>query len=309
MTKHDISEFDIFFLSYDEPNADKHWADLVEKAPWADRVHGVKGFDSAHRAAAEKSGTDWFITVDADNIVHPQFFNQQIELDPGRPLQCFSWNGINMVNGLMYGNGGLKLWSKAFVLTMDTHENSTDPRKAVDFCWEDDYKQVHVSYSEVWPNGSPYQAYRAGFREGIKLTLDRGERVEPFHMRDQLHPVNLRNARIWSCVGSDVTNGAWAMLGTRVGWDMMCDLAWDYTVIRDYDWFQEHWRTTLEALGLDERGAQEAGRVPATPARESLWQALLGRGEAIQKATKIALPALDADESEFFRESFKLRND
>ena len=61
-------ELDIVFLSYDEPNADKHYADLCNKLPWAKRVHGVKGSDAAHKAAAELSETEWVITVDADNI-------------------------------------------------------------------------------------------------------------------------------------------------------------------------------------------------------------------------------------------------
>ena len=52
-----IVEFDIVFLSYDEPNAELHYADLCGKAPWAKRVHGVKGSDHAHKAAAELSST------------------------------------------------------------------------------------------------------------------------------------------------------------------------------------------------------------------------------------------------------------
>ena len=70
-----IVEFDIIFLSYDEPNADLHYADLCNNAPWAKRLHGVKGSDAAHKAAAELSETEWFITVDADNIVDPKFFD------------------------------------------------------------------------------------------------------------------------------------------------------------------------------------------------------------------------------------------
>jgi len=61
-----VIEFDVVFLSYDEPNADLHYADLCNKVPWAKRVHGVKGSDHAHKAAAEKSETEWFVTVDAD---------------------------------------------------------------------------------------------------------------------------------------------------------------------------------------------------------------------------------------------------
>ena len=36
-----IIEQDIIFLSYDEPNAEKNYADLCAKVPWAKRVHGV----------------------------------------------------------------------------------------------------------------------------------------------------------------------------------------------------------------------------------------------------------------------------
>ena len=42
-------ELDVVFLSYDEPNADLHYADLCNKVPWAKRVHGVKGSDEAHK--------------------------------------------------------------------------------------------------------------------------------------------------------------------------------------------------------------------------------------------------------------------
>ena len=38
-----IAEQDIIFLSYDEPNAEKNYVDLVKKVPWAKRVHGVEG--------------------------------------------------------------------------------------------------------------------------------------------------------------------------------------------------------------------------------------------------------------------------
>lgn len=307
MPKSPITEFDLFFLSYDEPNADKHYADLLDKAPWAERVHGVKGFDAAHRACAERSNTDWFITVDADNIVNPEFFDQVVDVDPILfPNRCFSWNALNMLNGLMYGNGGLKLWSKNFVLNMRTHENADDPRKAVDFCWEDDYKQVHKTYSEVWVTGSAYQAFRAGYREGVKLTLDRGERVKPDLMKTRLHPVNLRNVRIWSSVGADMDFGLWAMLGTRMAWKNMCDLSWDYTRIRDNDYFQALWDQVVQQFGGEV--AVKATNRPGDE-RNRLYERCRAIGADIEQQTKIAIPTLDEGESEFFRECFRLRND
>jgi curved DNA-binding protein CbpA len=81
MSKIKIIDQDIIFLSYDEPNAEKNYADLCNKVPWAKRVHGVKGSDAAHKACAALSETEYFVTVDADNIVDPEFFNVEIDLE------------------------------------------------------------------------------------------------------------------------------------------------------------------------------------------------------------------------------------
>ena len=71
-----IAELDIIYLSYDEPNADKNYADLLTKIPWAKRVHGVEGSDAAHKACAKIAETDRFITIDGDNQIDEQFLNQ-----------------------------------------------------------------------------------------------------------------------------------------------------------------------------------------------------------------------------------------
>ena len=67
--KVNIAELDIIYLSYDEPNAEKNYADLLSKVPWAKRVHGVKGSDAAHKACAELSTTDRFVTDHVDNTI------------------------------------------------------------------------------------------------------------------------------------------------------------------------------------------------------------------------------------------------
>ena len=53
-----VSDLDFVFISFNEPNKEQNWADLKSKVPWAKRVDGVVGFDSAHKAAAEKAETD-----------------------------------------------------------------------------------------------------------------------------------------------------------------------------------------------------------------------------------------------------------
>ena len=154
MNKFKPIDYDIIYLSYDEPNAEQNYADLCAKVPWAKRVHGVKGSDSAHKACAELSETDRFITIDGDNRIRPNFLNQEINFEEHTDLQScvISWAGKNIVNGLMYGNGGIKCWPKDFVLKMRTHENA-DPKNAhaqVDFCWDVQYIQQNSCFSDVY---------------------------------------------------------------------------------------------------------------------------------------------------------------
>ena len=227
-------ELDVVFLSYDEPNADLHYADLCNKVPWAKRVHGVKGSDEAHKEAARQSETDWVITVDADNIVDNRFFN--IDFDPTKKeIQVYSWLARNKINGLLYGNGGLKIWRKDFILNMKTHEASDSDRAQVDFCWENGYQQFKECYSETVITGSPFQAWRAGFREGVKMTLFDGVKVPPDEIKERIWWHNLHRLKIWSTVGAHEENGLYAVYGARLGQWMTNCTEWNYVDVRDFE--------------------------------------------------------------------------
>jgi hypothetical protein len=228
-----IVEFDVVFLSYDEPNADLHYADLCNKVPWAKRVHGVKGSDAAHKAAANLSETDWFITVDADNIVNERFFNLEIEDDP--KIKAYGWCARNKINGLRYGNGGIKIWRKQFVLDMKTHEAAESDKSQVDFCWENGYKNFPIVYSESIINASPFQAWRAGFREGVKMTLLDGVRVPPQEIKEKIWWHNIHRLRIWSTIGMHENNGVYAIYGARLGTWMTNCTEWNYIDVRDFE--------------------------------------------------------------------------
>ena len=235
-----VIEFDVIFLSYDEPNADLHYADLCNKVPWAKRVHGVKGSDAAHKAAAEMSETDWFITVDADNIVDPEFFNFNLDMtDP--KIQVYGWCGRNVINGLRYGNGGLKIWKKDFVLNMKTHEAAESDRAQVDFCWEDGYRNFPMSFSDSIITGSPFQAWRAGFREGVKMTLLDGVKVPAQEIQKRIWWHNLHRLKMWATVGSHEENGLYAIYGARLGTWMTNCTQWNYVEVRDFEILRGIW--------------------------------------------------------------------
>jgi hypothetical protein len=228
-----VTELDLIFISYDEPNADLNYADLLTKAPWAKRVHGVKGSDAAHKAAANLSETDWFITVDGDNIVNERFFDLEIDDDP--KIKAYGWCGRNSINGLRYGNGGIKIWRKQFVLDMRTHEAAESNRAQVDFCWEDGYRNFPIVYSESIINASPFQAWRAGFREGVKMTLLDGVRVPSQEIKERIWWHNIHRLRMWSTVGAHEENGKYAILGARMGTWMTNCTEWNYIDVRDFE--------------------------------------------------------------------------
>lgn len=252
-----IVEFDIIFISYDEPNADVHYADLCDKAPWAKRVHGVKGSDHAHKAAANLSDTDWLITVDADNIVDPAFFD--LDLDMSDPkIQVYGWCGKNKINGLRYGNGGIKIWKKEFILGMQTHEASTSDRAQVDFCWEDGYRNFPVVYSDSIITGSPFQAWRAGFREGVKMTLKDGIKVPPMELQDHIWWHNVHRLRMWSTVGAHEEHGLYAIHGARLGTWMTNCTDWDYVQVRDFEILKNIYQENV-LHGCIEKDIQELG--------------------------------------------------
>ena len=251
-----VVDYDIVYLSYDEPNAEQNYADLCSKVPWAKRVHGVKGSDSAHKAAAEQSETDRFITIDGDNRIRNDFLSQTIDFDTNVDLtnKVISWTAENVINGLKYGNGGIKCWPKQHVLNMRTHENAdpSNPHAQVDFCWDTEYVQMNGTFSDIYNNATPKQAWRAGFREGVKMALDRGLRVsvEDFHKN---HWKNLHRLYIWLMVGADVENGRWAIYGAREGlYKTMCT-DWDFINVRDFDWLNEYW----DSKDIDEDTMEE----------------------------------------------------
>jgi len=283
MSKIRVVDQDIVFLSYDEPNAEKNYADLCQKVPWAKRVHGVHGSDAAHKACADIAETEYFITVDADNIINQEFLNIEVDLDQLglTPEHVFSWCGKVHVNGLMYGNGGLKMWTRKFVHNMKTHEASDegDDKGQVEFCFDDKYYQFNENYSVSYTNATPWQAWRAGFREGVKMCLNQGSKLT--NVKGAWWQ-NYDRLRVWCSVGADVENGIWSMLGARQGlYKTMCT-DWNHAEVRDFEWLNSYWRS----LEITE---------------ENLLEEIEDLGDKIRSSLGIEIGELDANASHFFK--------
>jgi len=156
--------FDIFFVSYNEPNADINWQRLSAKFPNAKRVHGIKGIHNAHRRCAELSYTSMFWTVDGDTVVDDDFvFDRFIPIYDMEYLHL--WYSRNPVNGLAYGYGAVKLWPKIAVLEFD--KNWLDFTTSVG-----NIKIVDEVVATSTFNTDAESAWRSGFRETVKLCVN-----------------------------------------------------------------------------------------------------------------------------------------
>jgi hypothetical protein len=245
-----VSDLDFVYISFKEPNKEANWADLKNKVPWAKRVDGVIGFDSAHKAAAEVAETDFFISVDGDNIIDESFLLETLDWSKTNNKAVHRWRARNNINGLVYGNGGLVGWSKDTCLNMKTHENAENEENQIDFCWGVPHENLHNCYSTTMINGSEQQAFVAGYREGVKMSTEKGKPIPAEDFR-KIWPNNLRILSTWCTVGSDVEHGKYAMLGARMGcFNTVIQANNEHFKIRDLDnmelYYKEQSPTDIE---------------------------------------------------------------
>ena len=288
----DVADLDCIYLSYDEPQKEEFWLKIKNMVPWAKRVDGVKGSDAAHKAAGEASDTERFILIDGDNMPDESFFNMQLNFtgkDPKYKLAQYRWKAINSINGLRYGNGGMSSWTKTYVREMKTHENQTegDVSRIADFCLDSKdslYWSMYDCYSTTYPNQTSFQAWRAGFREGVKMSLDRGMRPTVNEFKETVATRNLNNLTIWQNVGMDVDNGQWAIMGARMGTHMTMLTDWDVHAVQWFDNYIEMWQHVKDEDPL-----------------------MLSETYGIELKTKLGLPmcALDKEQSKFFKHHYR----
>lgn len=281
MEKIKICDLDFVYISFREPNKEENWADLKNKVPWAKRVDGVVGFDSAHKAAAEKAETDFFISIDGDNIIHERFLLETLDFSLTDPNAVHRWRAINSINGLIYGNGGIVGWPKDTCLNMKTHENSENLENQVDFCWGVPHENLFNCYSSTVIHSTPQQAFVAGYREGVKMSLDRGKAITAENFNRKMWPTNLRTLSVWMSVGADIPNGKYAMLGARTGcYDTVIE-DMDINRVKDLDNMERVYEEHTKDIDIDKQ--------------------LQMYGESIRQRLDIPVAEYDENESKFFK--------
>ena len=166
--------FDIFFISYQEPNADSNFAILQDRFPIAQRVHGVKGIHQAHKEAAKKALTKMFWVVDGDAIVEEDF-NFDYEVPQKDMNAVHVWKSRNPVNNLVYGYGGVKLLPRDLTLNMSI--GTTDMTTSI----SDRFRPMEQISNVSAFNTTSFNTWKSAFRECVKLSskvIDRQEDAE-----------------------------------------------------------------------------------------------------------------------------------
>ena len=167
--------FDIVFLSYNEPNAQERFEKLQERLdklttvskrkPNLIWVKDIDGIFNAHQHASNQVTSNMFWVVDGDADVLDTFdFSYMPDVYDEEVVHV--WNSMNLINGLEYGYGGVKLFPTQMV------------RDATS--WGLDFTTGLSSRFKAIPelscytrfNTDAYSAWRSAFRECVKLSLN-----------------------------------------------------------------------------------------------------------------------------------------
>jgi hypothetical protein len=195
-------QYDVVFISYNEPNADNNYNNLLKKFPNAKRVHGVKGIHQAHIAAANIATTEMFYVVDGDaDLVNDFNFNNHIPIVFRDHVHV--WYSRNPINDLVYGYGGVKLMPRDKTLNMDL--SKPDMTTSI----SSKFKSMPEVSNVTAFNTDEFNTWKSAFRECTKLSSKIIDRQKDDETADRL--------RIWCSVGKDKPFGEYAIAGALAG--------------------------------------------------------------------------------------------
>jgi hypothetical protein len=212
--------YDVFFLSYGEPNADENFAHLKSIRPNAKRIDGVDGLLAAHQECAKRCFTSHFFVVDADSVItEPSVFEYTVPAYDAQYVHL--WFAKNAVNHLVYGWGGLKLFPKKLMKDALQH--------GVDMTTSFELKIIPVEVSTTMFNSSEYETWRSAFRECAKLS--RGV------FKEQSAEENAMRLVTWKTTGGYRPFGNWCIKGAIDGEEFASQNE-DISCVNDWKWLR-----------------------------------------------------------------------
>ena len=229
------TEYDIVFISYDEPKCDENYNKLLERFPRTKRIHGVSGIYKAHIEAAKLCTSDYFWVVDGDSEIVPEFnFDYVVGFYDYERVRV--WRSINPINDLVYGYGGVKLLPRTSVLkkfnnyyTIEKPDMTTSISR--------NYEPIMVVSNITKFNTDPFTTWRSSFRECVKLS----SRI----INGQIDSETQNRLDIWASVGRDRDYGIYALAGAILGqkYGMHNSKNKEKLMkINDYNWLKEKYQ-------------------------------------------------------------------
>lgn len=228
--------YEVFFISYNEPNADEHWEKIKSRFSTARRIDKIKGIREAHIEAAKKSWTDLFYVVDGDaDIVDDFFFDYKV--DEFNKQSVHIWHSKNPVNNLEYGYGGIKLLPKKEILVMDFSKPDMTTSLSENIV-------IISKVSNITKfNTDPFSSYKSAFRECCKLSskvIDRNFDEE-----------NAYRLNTWCKVSNDPLFGKYVLDGANDGKEYgeknIGNLE-KLSLINDFDWLEGLFKKRYERI-------------------------------------------------------------
>ena len=178
---------------------------------------------SSAEALVSVSTTFSFSLGNSDAIVLDEFdFNY--EVDKWNLDTVHVWRSRNPINGLEYGNGGIKLFPRKLTINMDT--TTTDMTTSI----SDKFKAVQQVSNINAFNTDPFSTWKSAFRECVKLESKVINRQKSEETDERL--------KVWTTVGSDKPFGEYAIKGARAG--VLFGAKGDNLhLINDFNWLRE----------------------------------------------------------------------
>ena len=218
--------FDIAFISYHESFAEENYRRLNRPTHNVHRIDGVKGIHQAHIEAAKMCETEMFYVVDADAIIESDFeFNYQIPYyDFNAKSTVHVWKSRNPVNGLEYGNGGIKLLPKQMTIDMDLSKPDMTTSISKWFRPMPDVSNINGF------NTDPFNTWKSSFRECCKLASRIIDRQQEEETQERL--------RVWCEESTDSYAIDGAISGRDYGIEHKINLE-ALKKINDFEWLKE----------------------------------------------------------------------
>jgi hypothetical protein len=212
----------IYFLYTDEDNLNENWERLQSKTDNAVAVAAVGNIFESHKHIAGLCDGDRFYVVDADSWVVDSFnFDKNIELTP-KSVAVF--RSKNPINGLIYGHGGIKLFSK------DCFSAERLDRPDMTTTLADSYIKLNILATEHRFNYTPYSTWRTAFRETVKLSTGINKNNNDQESQERL--------AMWCEAGLETQYGYFAIHGARQGVAYAKEENADLTLVNNFKWLR-----------------------------------------------------------------------